>query len=379
MKLLSIAQLRHYWHYFKMDTPLFLLIMALSSFGLVVLYSASAGSISTLYKQIFHFALAISAMLVIAQIPPYMLRRFSPFLMLFGIFLLTLVLFFGASSGGAQRWLDLGFIRFQPSEIMKVVVPIAIASILSERTLPPKPMPIFLSIISIAVIVLLIARQPDLGTSLLIGASGIYVLFFSGIRVQILANNWLNIGLISSLIVGSGYIAWNYLLMAYQKKRILTLIDPSSDPLGSGYHILQSKIAIGSGGIFGKGFEQGSQSQLNFLPEHATDFIFAVVAEELGFIGVLFLFVLYGLIIYRAFVISFQSEDNFSKLLGASLTLTFFTYIFVNIGMVTGLLPVVGVPLPLVSYGGSSLITLMASFGIIMSIRKHKTPRYLQQ
>ncbi len=379
MKLLSIAQLRHYWHYFKMDTPLFLLIMALSSFGLVVLYSASAGSISTLYKQIFHFALAISAMLVIAQIPPYMLRRFSPFLMLFGIFLLTLVLFFGASSGGAQRWLDLGFIRFQPSEIMKVVVPIAIASILSERTLPPKPMPIFLSIISIAVIVLLIARQPDLGTSLLIGASGIYVLFFSGIRVQILANNWLNIGLISSLIVGSGYIAWNYLLIAYQKKRILTLIDPSSDPLGSGYHILQSKIAIGSGGIFGKGFEQGSQSQLNFLPEHATDFIFAVVAEELGFIGVLFLFVLYGLIIYRAFVISFQSEDNFSKLLGASLTLTFFTYIFVNIGMVTGLLPVVGVPLPLVSYGGSSLITLMASFGIIMSIRKHKTPRYLQQ
>ncbi|MDC9726647.1 MAG: rod shape-determining protein RodA [Candidatus Thioglobus sp.] len=379
MKLFSIAQLRHYWHYFKMDTPLFLLIMALSSFGLVVLYSASAGSISTLYKQIFHFALAISTMLVIAQIPPYMLRRFSPFLMLFGIFLLTLVLFFGASSGGAQRWLDLGFIRFQPSEIMKVIVPIAIASILSERTLPPKPMPIFLSIISIAAIVLLIARQPDLGTSLLIGASGIYVLFFSGIRIQILANNWLNIGLISSLIAGGGYVAWNYLLMAYQKKRILTLIDPSSDPLGSGYHILQSKIAIGSGGVFGKGFEQGSQSQLNFLPEHATDFIFAVVAEELGFIGVLFLFVLYGLIIYRAFVISFQSEDNFSKLLGASLTLTFFTYIFVNIGMVTGLLPVVGVPLPLVSYGGSSLITLMASFGIIMSIRKHKTPRYLQQ
>ncbi|MBC8493857.1 MAG: rod shape-determining protein RodA [bacterium] len=379
MKLFSIAQLRHYWHYFKMDTPLFLLIMALSSFGLVVLYSASAGSISTLYKQIFHFALAIGTMLVIAQIPPYMLRRFSPFLMLFGIFLLTLVLFFGASSGGAQRWLDLGFIRFQPSEIMKVIVPIAIASILSERTLPPKPLPIFLSIVSIAVIVLLIARQPDLGTSLLIGASGVYVLFFSGIRIQILANNWLNIGLISSLIAGSGYVAWNYLLMAYQKKRILTLIDPSSDPLGSGYHILQSKIAIGSGGIFGKGFEQGSQSQLNFLPEHATDFIFAVVAEELGFIGVLFLFVLYGLIIYRAFVISFQSEDNFSKLLGASLTLTFFTYIFVNIGMVTGLLPVVGVPLPLVSYGGSSLITLMASFGIIMSIRKHKTPRYLQQ
>jgi len=262
---------------------------------------------------------------------------------------------------------------------MKVIVPIAIASILSDKALPPKPLPIFLSIASIIAIVLLIAKQPDLGTSLLIGASGVYVLFFSGIRIQILKNNWLNIGAIISFIIGSGYIAWNYLLMAYQKKRIMTLIDPSSDPLGSGYHILQSKIAIGSGGIFGKGLEQGSQSQLNFLPEHATDFIFAVVAEELGLIGVLCLFALYGLIIYRAFVISFQSEDNFSKLLGASLTLTFFTYIFVNIGMVSGLLPVVGVPLPLVSYGGSSLITLMSSFGIIMSIRKHKTPRYLQQ
>jgi len=234
MSFFSIAQLRHYWHYFKMDTPLFLLIMALSSFGLVVLYSASAGSLTTLYKQIFHFSLAIGAMLVIAQIPPYVLRRFSPFLMLFGIFLLILVLFFGSSSGGAQRWLDLGFVRFQPSEIMKVIVPIAIASILSEKTLPAKPIPVFLSIISIAAIVLLIARQPDLGTSLLIGASGAYVLFFSGIRIQILKNNLLNLSLIGTFIAASGYIAWNYLLMAYQKKRIMTLIDPSSDPLGSG-------------------------------------------------------------------------------------------------------------------------------------------------
>jgi rod shape determining protein RodA len=379
MTFFSVAKLRHYWHYFKMDTPLFLLIMALSGFGIVILYSASDGSMAVIYKQVFHFTLAIGAMLVIAQIPPYLLRRFSPYLMLFGIFLLILVLFFGSSGGGAKRWLDLGFVRFQPSEIMKVIVPIAIASILSEKTLPPKPMPIFISIISIAIIAILIAKQPDLGTSLLISASGIYVLFFSGIRIQILKNHWLNISLIISLIIASGYIAWNYLLMTYQKKRILTLIDPSSDPLGSGYHILQSKIAIGSGGIFGKGLEQGSQSQLNFLPEHTTDFIFSVVAEELGFIGVIFLFTLYALIIYRAFVISFQSEDNFSKLLGASLTLTFFTYVFVNIGMVSGLLPVVGVPLPLISYGGSSLITIMSSFGIIMAIRKHKTPRYLQQ
>ncbi len=375
-----LGKIRHFWHYFKMDTPLFLLLVGISSFGLMVLYSASAASTTLLYKQITHFVLAFSTMLVIAQIPPYLFRRYSPYLMLFGIFLLILVLLFGSSSGGAQRWLDLGFVRFQPSELMKVIVPIAIASILSEKTLPPKPLPILISIISIVAIVLLIAKQPDLGTSLLIGASGVYVLFFSGIRIQLIKhNNWLNLSLIASIIGAGGYIAWNYLLMAYQKKRILTLIDPSSDPLGSGYHILQSKIAIGSGGLLGKGIEQGSQSQLNFLPEHTTDFIFAVIAEELGFIGVLLLFCIYGLIIYRCFVISFESEDTFSKLLGASLTLIFFTYIFVNIGMVSGLLPVVGVPLPLISYGGSSLITLMASFGIIMSIRKHKTPSYLSK
>jgi len=375
-----IGKIRHFWQYFKMDTPLFILLMAVSAFGLMVLYSASSSSTTMLYKQITHFALAIGAMLVIAQIPPYLLRRYSPYLMLFGIFLLILVLLFGSTSGGAQRWLDLGFVRFQPSELMKLIVPIAIASILSEKTLPPKLLPTLISIVSIVVIVLLIAKQPDLGTSLLIGASGMYVLFFSGIRIQIIKhNNWLNIGLISTLIGASGYIAWNYLLMAYQKKRILTLIDPSSDPLGSGYHILQSKIAIGSGGLLGKGIEQGTQSQLDFLPEHTTDFIFAVIAEELGFLGVLLLLFIYGLIIYRCFIISFESEDNFSKLLGASLTLIFFTYIFVNIGMVSGLLPVVGVPLPLISYGGSSIITLMASFGIIMSIRKHKTPRYLSE
>ena len=373
-----IEKIRHFWHYFKMDTPLFLALILISIFGLIVLNSASAESSVLLYKQITHFALAFGVMLIIAQIPPYQLRRYSPYLMVFGIFLLILVLLFGASGGGAQRWLDLGFVRFQPSELMKVIVPIAIASILSEKTLPPKPLPTFISIVSIITIVLLIAKQPDLGTSLLIGASGFYVLFFSGLRIQIIKHNhWLNLAFIISIVSAMAYIAWNYLLMAYQKKRILTLIDPSSDPLGSGYHILQSKIAIGSGGLLGKGIEQGSQSQLNFLPEHTTDFIFAVIAEELGFLGVLLLLVLYGLIIYRCLIIALESEETFSKLLSASLTLIFFTYIFVNIGMVSGLLPVVGVPLPLISYGGSSLITIMASFGIIMSIRKHNTPSYL--
>lgn len=371
-------KLRHYWHYFKMDTPLFLMLILLITFGLIVLYSASSASLNTLYKQMFHLFLAISSMLIIAQIPPHHLKHYSPYLMLFGIFLLILVLLFGSSGGGAVRWLDLGFIRFQPSEIMKVIMPIAIASILSDKTMPPKPLPIISSIVAISIIVALIIKQPDLGTAILIGASGFYVLFFSGVSIKLVKNHYINISIIISFIVGIGFIAWNYLLIAYQKKRILTLINPESDPLGAGYHILQSKIAIGSGGLFGKGWMQGSQSQLDFLPEHTTDFIFAVIAEELGFIGVLFLLLLYGAIIYRCFVISYKSGDNFSKLLGASLSLVFFTYIFVNIGMVSGLLPIVGVPLPLVSYGGSSLITLMASFGIIMSIRKHKTPGYLQ-
>lgn len=374
-----INQIRHYWYYSKMDTPLFLILMSTSSFGLLMLYSASE-SLDLIFKQALHFTIAIGAMLIIAQIPLYLLRRYSPFLMLFGIFLLVLVLLFGSISGGAQRWLSLSFMRFQPSELMKIIIPIAIASILSERTLPPKILPVLSSIIAIAVTVLLIAKQPDLGTSLLIGASGLYVLFFSGLSIRIIKyNKWLNLGVILSAIVGSAYVAWNYLLIAYQKKRILTMIDPSFDPLGAGYHILQSKIAIGSGGLLGKGIEQGSQSQLNFLPEHTTDFIFAVIAEELGFLGVLLLLFFYGLIIWRCLIISIESEDTFSKLLGASLTLIFFTYVFVNIGMVSGLLPVVGVPLPLVSYGGSSLITLFIGFGIIMSIRKHKTPSYLSK
>lgn len=373
-----ILKLRHYWHYFKMDTPLFLLLLGLAGFGLMVLYSASAGSIQTLFKQLFHLLLAIGVMLIVAQIPPILLRRYSPYLMLFGIFLLVLVLLFGSKSGGAQRWLDLHIIRFQPSELMKIIVPIAIASTLSKKNLPPAPSSILLSIAAIISIVFLIAKQPDLGTSILIFASGFYVLFFSGASIQLLKHNGYNLLLIGALISAGAYTVWNYLLIAYQKKRILTLIDPSSDPLGSSYHILQSKIAIGSGGLFGKGLGQGSQSQLDFLPEHATDFIFAVIAEELGLIGVLFLLLIYALIIYRCLLISMQAEDNFSKLLGSSLTLIFFTYIFVNIGMVSGLLPVVGIPLPFISYGGSSLLTLMSGFGIIMSIQKHKKPRYFQ-
>ena len=367
-----------FYKFFKIDTPLFILIILLSSLGLLILYSSSGGSLNLVYRQLIHLSLATFVMLVIAQIPPIFLLRSSPILLILGVFLLVLVLFFGSSGGGAQRWLDLGFIRFQPSELMKIIVPMTIAAILSEKSLPPRPLSVIISLVAIMLVVLLIARQPDLGTSLLIGASGVYVLFFSGVRLTLLRNQWLNLSLLLSIFIGSLYFAWNYLLIAYQKRRILTLFNPESDPLGSGYHIIQSKIAIGSGGLTGKGIAKGSQSQLDFVPEQSTDFIFSVLAEELGFLGFLLLIIIYSLIIYRCLTLSLKCEDNFSRLLGASLTFVFFTYIFVNIGMVSGLLPVVGVPLPLISYGGSSLITLMASFGIIMSIHKHKSPRYLQ-
>ena len=373
-----LKKLVNFYKFFKIDTPLLILLILLSSFGLLILYSSSGGSLSLVYRQMVHLGLATSVMLIIAQIPPIIMLRFAPILMLLGIFQLILVLFFGSSGGGAQRWLDLGFVRFQPSELMKIIVPMTIAAILSEKTLPPRAFPVVISLITIVTVVLLIARQPDLGTSLLIGASGVYVLFFSGFRVMLVKNIWLNLIILSSAFTGSLYFAWNYLLIAYQKRRILTLFNPESDPLGSGYHIIQSKIAIGSGGFTGKGIVRGSQSQLDFVPEQSTDFIFSVLAEELGFLGFILLILIYARIIYRCMSLSLSCEDNFSRLLGASLTFVFFTYIFVNIGMVSGLLPVVGVPLPLVSYGGSSLITLMASFGIIMSIHKHKSPRYLQ-
>ena len=369
---------KSFYRYFKIDIPLFILIIILAAFGLLILYSSSGESIDLIYRQLIRLAIATGAMIVVSQIPPLYLNRAAPTLITIGIFLLILVLLIGSTGGGAQRWLNLGFIKFQPSEMMKIIVPISIASILSERTLPPRALMSLLSLTVIIVVVALIALQPDLGTSLLIGASGIYVLFFSGASIRLVKNTWLNLGLLLGTLSGLLYVAWNYLLISYQQNRIITLFNPEYDPLGSGYHIMQSKIAIGSGGLTGKGLNQGSQSQLDFVPESSTDFIFSVLAEETGFIGVLFLIFIYLLIIYRCMDLSLRCEDNFSRLLGASLTFIFFTYVFVNIGMVSGLLPVVGVPLPLISYGGSSLLTLMTSLGIIMSIYKHKTPRYIK-
>ena len=372
-------KVNNFFQFFKLDKYLFFLIVITLSFGLIILYTASASSEELLLLQFRNLGIAIVVMLVIAQIPPRILKLYSPYLMALGVILLILVYFFGSYGGGAKRWLDIGIIRFQPSEIMKVIVPIAIASILSEKNIPPRLGPVLLSLLAIFLIGFLIYKQPDLGTAILIVSSGIYVLFFAGVRIQIIKNVWINLSVIFSSILGTLYLAWNYFLLPYQKQRILTMIDPESDPLGSGYHIIQSKIAIGSGGLTGKGYGAGSQSQLDFLPEHSTDFIFSVLAEEMGFVGIILLLFLYGLIIYRSFQISIKSEDNFSKLLGLSLTMVFFTYVAINIAMVAGLVPVVGVPLPLVSYGGSSLLTILAIFGIIMSVNKHKLPGYLKK
>jgi len=275
------------------------------------------------------------------------------------------VLLFGVSSKGAQRWLDLGVTRFQPSELMKIAVPMMVAWYIGRNHLPPRVIHLTIGFAIVMVPTVLIKEQPDLGTSILIASSGIFVLFLSGL-------SWRLIGFFSATIALAAWPFWHYGMHDYQRQRVLTFLDPESDPLGSGYHIIQSKIAIGSGGIEGKGWLQGTQSQLEFLPERHTDFIFSVLSEEFGLFGVCLLLCMYLFIIGRGLYIAVNAQDAFGKLLAGALTLTFFVYVFVNIGMVSGLLPVVGVPLPLISYGGTSMVTLMAGFGIIMSIATDK-------
>jgi rod shape determining protein RodA len=278
--------------------------------------------------------------------------------------LLLAVLFFGDVGKGAQRWLNLGVFKFQPSEMVKLAVPLMIAWYLAKQPLPPKLKTIALTFTLIAIPVGLIAKQPDLGTSLLVGSAGIFALFLAGI-------SWRFIITLFGLAAAAAPVVWIN-MHNYQKQRVLTFLDPEKDPLGSGYHIIQSKIAIGSGGLFGKGWFNGTQSQLDFLPERHTDFIFAVLSEEFGLVGVLLLLSLYLFVILRGLYIASQAQETFGRLLSGSLILVFFVYLFVNTGMVSGLLPVVGVPLPLVSYGGTSLVTLMAGFGILMSIHTHR-------
>jgi rod shape determining protein RodA len=349
---------------FHIDLPLLAGLLVLAGFGLIVLYSASGENLAQVQRQALRIVIALGVMLAIAQVNPTTVRRWSPWLYGIGLVMLIAVLVFGEVGKGAQRWLDLGIIRFQPSEMVKLAVPLMIAWYLAEKRLPPTWQRLGVAALMIIVPVLLIAKQPDLGTSLLVASAGIFVLFLAGI-------SWRLIGALMVTGAATAPIAW-YLMRDYQRQRVLTFLDPEKDPLGAGYHIIQSKIAIGSGGLYGKGWLNGTQSQLDFLPERHTDFIFAVLSEEFGLIGVLLLLGVYLFIIARGLYIATRAQDTFTRLLAGSLTLVFFVYLFVNTGMVTGLLPVVGVPLPLVSYGGTSLVTLMAGFGILMSIHTHR-------
>ena len=344
----------------KIDGPLVIGLALIAAYGLVVLYSASGQSMPTIYRTAARLALGTAAMLLLAQINPNFLRRSTPWLYVAGCFLLLVVAAIGHIGLGAQRWLDLGLIRFQPSELMKLAVPMMCAWYLHERPLPPSWTSLAVLAALIMVPVALVVVQPDLGTAALIAAGGALVIVLAGLRLRVMA---------AMLVLGAigAWFGWSF-MHEYQRKRVLTFLNPQTDPLGAGYHIIQSQIAIGSGGVFGKGWMNGSQAQLEFLPERSTDFIFAVIGEEFGLLGLLVLLVLYVFVVARAVYLATQTQDTFARLLAGSLALTFFVYVFINAGMVTGLLPVVGVPLPLVSYGGSSVVTLLAGFGILMAL-----------
>ncbi|MCK4866059.1 MAG: rod shape-determining protein RodA [Gammaproteobacteria bacterium] len=350
---------------FHIDLPLWIGIILLSAMGMVVLYSAGDKSIDLLNRQFVRLFIAFIVMIAVAQIKPSTLKHWAPWMFGIGLLMLIAVLVLGEVGKGAQRWLNLGLFRFQPSELMKIAVPVMTAWYLAEAPLPPRFGRLIVATIIVIVPTLLIAKQPDLGTSLLIASSGIFVLLLAGL-------SWKIIFSVFALMMASAPIFWNYLLHDYQRQRILTFINPETDPLGSGYHIIQSTIAIGSGGLYGKGWLNGTQSHLDFLPERSTDFVFAVFSEEFGFLGTLLLLSLFIAIISRGIIIAVNAQDTFSRLVAGSLTLTFFVYVFVNIGMVSGILPVVGLPLPLISYGGTSMVTIMAAFGILMSIQTNR-------
>lgn len=358
MKEQTLSQRLH------IDIPLLFGLVVLCAIGLVVLYSASGQNLSLVVRQGIRMLIAVIFMILVAQIPPMQLSRWSLWVYLAGLALLFLVLGVGYVGKGAQRWLDLGLFRFQPSELMKLALPMVLAWYFSEKPLPPSFIRIVVALVMILVPVVLIAKQPDLGTALLVVAAGGAVLFVSGM-------SWRLIAVFCLLAAMCAPVLWFH-MHDYQRQRVLTFLNPEQDPLGAGYHIIQSKIAIGSGGLYGKGWLNGTQSHLEFLPERSTDFIFAVFCEEFGLIGVIMLVTIYTLIIARGLYIAASAQQTFGKLLAAALVITFFVYIFVNMGMVSGQLPVVGVPLPLISHGGTSVVTLMLGFGILMGIHTHR-------
>jgi rod shape determining protein RodA len=350
---------------FGLDGPLTGVLALIVSIGVLVVYSASGQNWKMVEHHLANIAIAVIAMLALAKFAsPQYLRLFSPIAYALGIVLLIVVDVTGHIGKGAQRWLDIGFMRFQPSEIMKLAVPMVCAWYLHERPLPPKFRDLIVMGVLIGIPSAMIITQPDLGTALLIAASGLIVMLLAGLQIQII--------LISiPLLGGVAWAGWHY-IHDYQRQRILTFLNPETDRLGAGYHIIQSQIAIGSGGVFGKGYMNGSQAQLEFLPERSTDFIFAVIGEEFGLLGQLLILSLYGVVIGRALYLAMQGQDTFARLTGGAIALSFFVYAFVNSGMVSGVLPVVGVPLPLISYGGTSMVTLLAGFGILMSLHSHR-------
>jgi rod shape determining protein RodA len=352
------------WQRFHIDLPLLTGLVLLCGIGFIVLYSASNQQPHLLVKQSVRLGIAMLILFFAAQIPPARYQQWAPWIFIFSTVLLISVLVIGKIGKGAQRWIDLGVLRFQPSELLKISVPLIVAWYLHECRLPPRYRDLFWCSLLIVVPFLLVSKQPDLGTALLIFFAGCSALLLAGIRWRIIFAA-LGITLLSLPVI------WHK-MHTYQQQRVLTFLSPERDPLGSGYHIIQSKIAIGSGGIFGKGWLNGTQSHLNFLPEHATDFIFAVIGEEFGLVGCIILIGILLFIALRGIYISVQAQDTFTRLLAGSLSISFFISFFVNIGMVSGILPVVGLPLPLVSYGGTSLVATMLSFGILMSISTHR-------
>jgi len=348
----------------RVDGPLLVGLALIAAYGLVVLYSASGQSLGVVGRAGARMILGTFAMLALARVNPNFLRRSSPWLFAFGIALLLVVDLIGYIGKGAQRWLDLGFVRFQPSELMKLAVPMMCAWYLHERPLPPSVTSLGVLTALVFVPVALVVAQPDLGTGMLIAIGGVLVIVLAGLQLRVILS-------LAGLAAVGAWFGWSF-LHDYQKKRVLMFLDPQSDPLGAGYHSIQAMIALGSGGLFGKGWTHGSQAQLEFLPERSTDFIFAVIGEEFGLVGLAVLLLLYLFVVGRALYLAMQTQDTYARLLGGSLALTFFVYVFINAGMVSGLLPVVGVPLPLVSYGGTSMVTLLAGFGILMSLYSHR-------
>lgn len=346
------------------DLPLLLTILTVIALGFVVLYSAVAEATGPLLRQGLRVGAGLVAFFVLAQVPPRYLRMWTPWIFLGVLGLLLLVMVGGDTGKGAQRWLDLGVVRFQPSELMKLTVPMMVAWFLHDRPLPPTFGQIVVMLLIVAVPALLIVQQPDLGTALLVIAAGGLTILLAGISPRLIA-----LAGVAGLV--SAPLLWQQML-DYQRARVFTFLNPESDPLGAGYNIIQSKIAIGSGHLFGKGWLNGTQAHLEFLPERSTDFIFAVMAEEFGLLGLVLLLSLYLVLVGRGLYIAACAQDTFTRLLAGSLSLTFFVYVFVNAGMVSGVLPIVGVPLPLVSAGGTSMVTLMAGFGMLAAIGGHR-------